>query len=703
MSVYALGLSDHWRGISRRLVTSDQPATRVVDRCLRPSARATCNDTNRMIGRREHHMREVGLNTKQLLRKLHMGTLWIRCCVFVPLCILILGSNVRCDEARPGSAAALFGPNVYVFNPKSPKMQEVMTNIYATQMKHSSEFTEKRYALLFQPGLYNLDVRVGYYTQVAGLGMSPDDVTITGAVRTQDDPASKPPWEAPGALNNFWRSAENLSVVPTLGSLTFKRSPLRNYNVWAVSQGAPLRRIHIKPSSVVLSEAECRKQRGYIPNQGSPLGPCPTTLRLSDEGWSSGGFMADSRIDGLVGSGSQQQWFARNSAWTQWDGGVWNMVFLGSSPVPSGVWPARAVTDAGKTPLIREKPFLSVDKDGQFFVVVPGFKKDAVGVDWDGKPPPQAKIPIESFYIVKSEKQEAQSLDAATINSALRAGKNLLFAPGVYLVNGTIEVTRPDTVILGLGYADLVANNGQPAMTVADVGGVTIGGIIFEAGPSTSTTLLQVGEAGSSKDHSDNPSMLYDIFCRVGGSRHIGKATSCVTINSSNVTGDNLWLWRADHGGNVGWNDNPADTGLIVNGSHVSMYGLAVEHFQKYQTIWNGDFGRVYFYQSEMPYDPPNQAAWTNASNAHSEGYASYKVGDKVTQHQALGVGVYCYFRDSPITAYHAIEVPPAVEPGFKNLVIFFLNGRVGSKIVHIINDDGSTVTMDKRKATLPE
>jgi len=71
------------------------------------------------------------------------------------------------------------------------------------------------------------------------------------------------------------------------------------------------------------------------------------------------------------------------------------------------------------------------------------------------------------------------------------------------------------------------------------------------------------------------------------------------------VIGDNLWLWRADHGNNVGWTRNPADNGLTVNGNNVSMYGLAVEHFQKFQTVWNGESGKDIFYQSEMPYDVP--------------------------------------------------------------------------------------------------
>jgi hypothetical protein len=262
-------------------------------------------------------------------------------------------------------------------------------------------------------------------------------------------------------------------------------------------------------------------------------------------------------------------------------------------------------------------------------------------------------------------------------------------------------INRDDTVVLGLGMATLVANNGNPIMIVSDVNGVKVAGLTFDAGPRSSTTLLQVGESGSSGDHTADPTFLYDIFCRVGGAQHVGSASSCVTINSNDVVGDDLWLWRADHGSNVGWVVNPADNGLIVNGTNVAMYGLAVEHFQKYQTVWNGEGGRVYFYQSEMPYDVPSQSVWMSPGSLN--GYASYKVADGVTDHQAFGVGVYCYFISPAISAYHAIEVPASIEPSFDDMVTIWLNGQIGSEITHIINNDGAAVTQGVRKATLPE
>ena len=91
-------------------------------------------------------------------------------------------------------------------------------------------------------------------------------------------------------------------------------------------------------------------------------------------GWSSGGFLADSVIDGTVNSGSQQQWFSRNAHWGRWHGGNWNMVFVGVTNPPAsppGPWPEQPHTVVGETPVIREKPYLFIDERGEYFVMVP--------------------------------------------------------------------------------------------------------------------------------------------------------------------------------------------------------------------------------------------------------------------------------------------------------------------------------------------
>lgn len=156
-------------------------------------------------------------------------------------------------------------------------------------------------------------------------------------------------------------------------------------------------------------------------------------------------------------------------------------------------------------------------------------------------------------------------------------------------------------------------------------------------------------------------------------------------INSNDVIGDDLWLWRADHGNGVGWTSNTAANGLIVNGANVTMYGLFVEHYQQYQVIWNGNGGRTYFFQNELPYDPPNQASWMNGS---TQGYAAYKVASSVTSHEAWGLGSYCYFSSDPsVVAARSFEVPNTAGVRFHDMVTVSLGGT--GTISHIINSTG--------------
>jgi len=549
-----------------------------------------------------------------------------------------VAASAHAQSARP-AAAPDFGPNVLIFDPSMPNIQEQIDAVFREQERN--QFGSERYAYLFKPGKYNLDVQVGFYMQVLGLGQSPNDVAITGAVR------SKATWMRSNATCNFWRTAENLSVTPTQDG---------NINIWAVSQGAALRRAHIKGD-----------------------------INLWDGGWSSGGFMADCKIDGRVNSGSQQQWFSRNDQWGRWIGGSWNMVFVGTVNPPEGAWPARPYTVIDKTPVIREKPYLFIDDASRYFVMVPAFKADgARGITWSGGSTPGTPIPIAEFHVARADKD-----NAASINAALSQGKDLLFTPGIYHLETSIRISRPGTVVLGLGYPTLVPDKGTPAMAIADVDGVKVGGILFDAAATSSATLLQIGEPGSSASHAADPVFLHDIYCRAGGAG-VGTTDYMVTINSNNVVGDNFWLWRADHGRGVGWESNRTDTGLIVNGNDVTLYGLFVEHCQKYQTIWNGNGGRVYFYQSEMPYDPPSVDAWRHGAVT---GYASYRVADKVTTHEAWGLGVYCVFHRAPVVAENAIETPTG--PGIKmhHMVTIRLGGgRPGSGINHVINGSGNPV-----------
>jgi hypothetical protein len=402
--------------------------------------------------------------------------------------------------------------------------------------------------------------------------------------------------------------------------------------------------------------------------------------------------MADCKIDGLVNSGSQQQWLSRNSAWGGWKGANWNMVFVGVDNPPQGRWPDPPYTVIEQTPLIREKPFLVSDSAGNYSVMVPSLSTNGTrGTTWAGRQPTGQSLALDQFYLAHPGKDTA-----ASINRALQAGKHLLLTPGIYPLEASIRITRPGTIVLGLGYPTLQADNGSPALAIGDVDGVKVAGVLVEAGASRPETLIQVGEPGSRRSHAADPIFLWDIFCRVGGAR-AGGATCMMTINSRDVVGDNFWLWRADHGTGVGWTSNPNKNGLVVNGDDVTIYGLFVEHTQEYQTTWNGNGGRVYFYQSEMPYDPPSQESWRHGT---VNGFPSYRVADHVTRHEAWGLGVYCVFYAAPVVAESAFEAPNTPGVRLHHMVTIRLGGKPNSGMNHVLNATGDPV-ITNRKAVL--
>lgn len=548
-----------------------------------------------------------------------------------------------------------FGPNVRIFDPgmSAASIQSRLDADFNAQKDTlTAQFTERRYAHLFKPGVYNgIHDNVGYYTSVAGLGQNPGDVVINGDVTVDAFNES----DKGVALQNFWRSAENLAVVPSSGSTR-----------WAVAQAAPFRRMDI---------------RGGL------------QLYPASYGFASGGYTADTKVSGQAASISQQQWYTRDSSYGSWDGGVWNMVFSGTSGAPANTFPNPPETTLGTTPVSRDVPYLYLDGSGKYRVFLPSLRTNASGPSWANGGTQGSSLPMSQFYVVKAGDT------ASSINTALSQGCNLFFTPGVYHLNQTLNVTKANTVVLGVGYPTLVPDNGVDAMKVADVDGVRLKGLLFDAGTTNSQSLLTVGQTGSTTNHAANPTTLQDVFFRIGG-QIAGKATNSLIVNSRDTIIDHIWAWRADHGnaGTYGWTINTGDTGVVVNGDNVLATGLFVEHYQKYQVIWNGQNGRTIFFQNEIPYDVPDQAGWKSPNGLN--GYAAYKVGDNVTTHEAWGLGSYCFFNDNPsVNLYHAFEVPNRSGVRFHNLVTVSLNYK--GTITHVINDAGAVTPPDTRPSNL--
>ncbi|MFC7530606.1 discoidin domain-containing protein [Actinoplanes sp. GCM10030250] len=547
----------------------------------------------------------------------------------------------------PTSDKPDFGPNVRIFEPgtAASTIQSAVDSAFNGQLRSpTAQFGSQRHVFLFKPGTYGrVWANVGFYTTIAGLGLNPDDVTINGAVNVDSG------WnygDESNATQNFWRSMENLSIVPEGGT-----------NRWAVSQAAPMRRVHIKGN---LTLAPSNQDNG--------------------QGYSSGGYLADAVVDGTVSSGSQQQWYTRDSRIGRWEGGVWNMVYSGVQGAPPNAFPNPPHTTLATTPVTREKPYLYVDNAGLYRVFVPAVRRNSAGASWPNTA--GTSIPMREFYVAKP------SDSAARINSALAQGLNLFFTPGTYSLNETIRVTRPNTVVTGIGFPTLIPNNGVEALNVADVDGVKVSGLTFDAGTTNSPTLMSVGRAGVHTDHAANPISLQDVFFRIGSSVQ-GKATTTLAVHSDDTIIDHIWAWRADHGGApTGWAVNTGDTGLIVNGDDVLATGLFVEHYQKYEVIWNGNRGRTIFFQNEKPYDVPNQAAWIGP---RGNGYAAYKVADNVTDHELWGGGSYAYFNVNPsVRVDRAFEVPNRAGVRLRSVLTVSL-GDVGT-IANVVNDTGGSV-----------
>lgn len=549
----------------------------------------------------------------------------------------------------------MFGNNTYIFSDSDNQedIDQLQAEVFAKQQYN--QFGQDRYAFLYKPGDYtstNNVIQTGYYTQILGLGKTPYDVKLYN-VKTP------PALSNNNVTCNFWQGIENVTIkdIENNGDDYFDFQ-------WAVSQAAPARRLNV--------ERKAWFDWWY--------------------GWASGGFFADTYFHKAAGSGSQQQYYYRNCKMDNGTYGVvWNQVLQGCQGIGSGNadtyanmgnakdlrsglgrtnWQSGGCTTVvDSTPVIREKSFLYFDsQEDKYKVFVPALRKNATGITWSENNMGQGtSISVDKYFYIANPDRDS----AATINAQLRAGKNILFQPGIYHVTEPIKVTKANTVLLGIGLATIIPDNEESAIVVDDVGGVSIDGLILDAG-THSKTLLTVGEEGCNKDHKDNPTVLHDVIYRVGGTGTLGSCDSCQVINSNDVIIDHTWIWRADHGDNVGWNQNKAKNGLVVNGDNVIAYGLFCEHFQEYDVLWRGENGTTYFLQNEMCYDPQNQADWMS-HDGKVKGYASYKVANNVTKHYAVGLGVYdvfIYTNGASIFCDNAIEIPDTAGVCIENACI---------------------------------
>lgn len=574
----------------------------------------------------------------------------------------------------------LFGPNFYIYGPNDDKNAiSAEINRIHDNMFHQ-EFSKNRYAFYFKPGDYTASgtLNIAYYTHIGGLGILPYDVKLSNVYTPAPLPNNN-------ATCTFWRSAENFTVAGK------SSSDMKTWFMWAVSQAAPLRRIY--------SERRAHYQWWY-------------------DGWCSGGFTGDCYFNDRAGSWSQQQWYFRNSYVEKgsdgYSKGGWNLAYQGVEFGPGvkmsdytdnwsrsgGAW--NNVSNVETTPVIREKPFLFLGDDGRYKVFKPGLRYDSKSVSWSPGNMGEGTVYdlLDDFYVVKPGTQ------ATKMNEQLEAGKHLFITPGMYELSEPLFVNNPNTIILGTGYATLIpgSENSNSAIVIGDVDGVTIASLLVDA-QYDSRTLMQVGPENALKNHSENPTLLADLFFRVGGFRsdHVN-VDIALEINSSDVIGDHFWIWRADHGSGVGWFKNTSKNGLVVNGHCVTIYGLFNEHYQEYQTLWNGEKGQLFFLQCETPYDPTDQSLYMSHAGT-VKGYAAYKVADHVKYHEASMLGIYDVFvntngaeiaiensvempNSSGVKLHHACNVNISTLGGFN----YVINGSVPSTFNHPVGSRYSII-----------
>lgn len=573
---------------------------------------------------------------------------------------------VNGKEQPVGDPVCAFSNSTLLVSP-TDDMEAVQKHIDEVHERLESgshgQFSNERFAIMLLPGKYDLTIRVGYYTSAYGLGDTPLDVTV------------KELYVSTNVLSNynstctFWRSAENFTVDAA-------------DTQWAVSQATSLRRMNFT-GNLALSH--------------------PT-------GYSSGGFLANSKIAGNVTPGTQQQWMSRNDTWGRWPSGngSHNLVFSGcTGSTPSNAWSdgTGRYTNIETSERIAEKPFL-VYNSGDFGVFVPSFARNTKGVTWEnGSDAENGKfLSLKNDFYIASELTD----NDVTLNKALKAGKNILFTPGLYKLNRALEVERENTVILGLGYAtlEITDENSDAAIHVAEVDGVRLGDLLIDAG-AYSKTMVTVGKEYQRISHANDPIVLSNIYLRIGGAKNVHTETeTAMEIHADDTIGDNFWIWRADHSQGTAWEDtinedgsisygNPVKTGLRVTGDNVLCYALMVEHTEEYQTLWEGENGCTIMYQCETPYRLPytedNVADQSKWMDGDKNGYAAYKVDDGVNTHRAYGIGIYLVnFTGGTLDS--AIEVP--VKDGIKmtHLVTCSFSASAGATIQSVINGIGGWV-----------
>lgn len=524
---------------------------------------------------------------------------------------------------------------IFIFSPNEVKqLLQKTAEIYDVNgLMSTGQFSKNSYAILLLPGTYDLnggEIKIGYYTQILGIGSSPNSVVVKGSISVPNPP------DASNGLNNFWRGCENLTIT----------NPSRSCG---------------KKTCTVLASSQACSYRSLIIN---------SDLYLHDNNtYVSGGFIANCKITGQLQPSSQQQYMFRSIEMDDiLNDAVWNYVFAGCKVNSRPIFkPSCDKSVMGlSTKLYRriEKPF----------IVSSSANLTDINIYEPNEEADLSKFFIENFdksncKIISSDKIGfvSPSNNVDQINALISSKDAILFTPGVYAIDKTINIQGK--LLYGVGLPKLQSINGSvPVLS----GNGRICGIICKSAEKLNNTNTLIKITGDSN--------IWDVYCMVGGddsTKNYSTNTMMSIENCSQCYIENIWLWLADHN-NVGptnWDNTKCNYGLHVKNTanNVLIYGLFSEHNHVRNVLWEGKNGMVYMYQSEFNYDYPENA----------KDIVSYEVTG--SEHKIYGGGAYSVTR-TPYTAQAGFRFPK--DTASQNLVIVAICSTYYGGISNIIDGD---------------
>ncbi|CAI2360070.1 unnamed protein product [Moneuplotes crassus] len=579
------------------------------------------------------------------------------------------------DQSCPSGAYFIEGGNgeeLYAFGSLLGGPQSTMDH------GMTDEYSKTRYAVLVGEGTYKMPgpFRLGYYTQVTGVADNRELVNISPGIDVLNNcgKSGDPNCVSPGGLDNFWRSISNLKLdISELGHPLF----------FGVSQASPIRDLTITGNSILMCDINQYGQCGYT----------------------SGGFISGMEIDANIELGSQQQFYVTQSKFQKLTAGAWNIVSNNNQGGYEGGGDSNVHNTWGEYPL--------TETTSEVHLKAPKLvlEENVWKVVTD-----KERMLVDDFIVLSLGSNESPTVVSEEliqqINEQLMDGaKGVIVEPGIYHLEGTLIV--PDNkVFVGLGLPTFVCQSTSGRCMETGSEGVHIQGMTFDAGVNgkysdKSNILLTVGDHGNGV--SDNPSMLQDVYCRATRSdskQATPQAFACIEVKADHTIGENLWLWRGDHDIQsplIPYDVNVCEHGLIVRGDNVKMFGLFVEHFNNYQTVWYGKNGEIRFYQSEMPYFLTVDGEQHIVDCSHPDSSetveeqvcASLYVSESATGFRGEGLGIYSFFPNTlnqkTIRAKTAIVVEND-DVSFHHALTYWLNGDHDSGIDSILmNKNGES------------